>query len=230
MSGRIKLLSNGEPVVAEDLPTIEYAYDQPGEFDKECGTFNLDSFQLPNTQCPDRFVCDADTASPSVQAFSKCIDAMNCHMFDGMTTGIKADDPRVLFVHQMVPHHQNAVNMAKALLKTNTLQCDDVRNEDVPDCVMLKIMYDIINQQNHQIQEMYNYVDALGSPRTDNCDVEVTAPAISSATNSRRYRKRRQLKKTNNNIQNYHRRVMDTLEDVVDIATHTGVALGKLLL
>ena len=34
-------------------------------------------------------------------------------------------DPIVTFIHQMIPHHQNAVNMAKAVLKTNTLDASD---------------------------------------------------------------------------------------------------------
>jgi uncharacterized protein (DUF305 family) len=36
-----------------------------------------------------------------------------------------------LFIHQMIPHHQNAVNMAKALLKTG-FSCEDLTNEDDP--------------------------------------------------------------------------------------------------
>ena len=34
------------------------------------------------------------------------------HMLDGMTTGISSNDPSVLFIHQMIPHHQNAVNVS----------------------------------------------------------------------------------------------------------------------
>jgi uncharacterized protein (DUF305 family) len=35
-----------------------------------------------------------------------------------MTTGVMASDETALFIHQMIPHHQNAVNMAKTLLKS----------------------------------------------------------------------------------------------------------------
>ena len=52
-------------------------------------------------------------------------------------------DPIVTFIHQMIPHHQNAVNMAKALLKTNTLDSTD---ED--DREMENMMWAIINGQN----------------------------------------------------------------------------------
>jgi len=35
----------------------------------------------------------------------------------GMTNKATSKSEVALFVHQMIPHHQNAVNMAKALLK-----------------------------------------------------------------------------------------------------------------
>ena len=38
------------------------------------------------------------------------------HMLDGMTTGISTNDPTVLFIHQMIPHHQNAVNVSVVAL------------------------------------------------------------------------------------------------------------------
>lgn len=91
----------------------------------------------------------------------------------GMTTGIKALDESALFVHQMIPHHQNAVNMAKVLLKTNKLKCEDLANEDEPDCVLEAILYDIVNTQNVQIQMMYDYLDSKRLPEKDNCNVYI---------------------------------------------------------
>ena len=40
---------------------------------------------------------------------------MNCAMMSGMTTGVVegTQSEAALFLHQMIPHHQNAVNMAK---------------------------------------------------------------------------------------------------------------------
>ena len=115
MSGRIKLTNKGLLVSNIDVPSLGYEYDTPGTFDQQCGTFGLDNFQLPNAQCPDRFVCDPP---PENQQFANCIDAMNCHMMAGMTTNVDSQSNIALFVHQMVPHHQNAVNMAKLLLGT----------------------------------------------------------------------------------------------------------------
>jgi hypothetical protein len=103
MSGRIKLLRNGVPINSADTPEIPYKYASPGSFDLECGTFGLDNYQLPNPQCPDQFVCGKDAASDVVKAYSVCTDAMNCHMLDGMTTGVMADDPRVRFQIEVLP-------------------------------------------------------------------------------------------------------------------------------
>ena len=58
MSGRIKILdSSGVPFVIDDVPALGYEYDEPGEFDRLCGSFGLDPWQLPNEFCPKHFVC-----------------------------------------------------------------------------------------------------------------------------------------------------------------------------
>jgi Domain of unknown function (DUF305) len=174
MSGRIKILNGGIPVSETDVPVLGYEYDVPGEFDQSCGTFGLDAYKLPNKFCPDHFVCDAEDADETTRLYSTCIDAMNCAMMDGMTTGVRASSSTALFLHQMIPHHQNAVNMAKALLKENSVVCDDLTNEDDPDCAMEVILRNIVNTQNLQIQEMIRILHAKNFPLMDNCDVEVT--------------------------------------------------------
>jgi hypothetical protein len=47
MSGRIKLLKDGVPINPDNTPELGYLYDEPGPFDAECGSFGLDSYQLP---------------------------------------------------------------------------------------------------------------------------------------------------------------------------------------
>ena len=74
-------------------------------------------------------------------------------------------DPIVTFIHQMIPHHQNAVNMAKALLKTNTLDASD---ED--DREMEHMMWAIINGQNFQIHQMQDYLAAKSYAESDICE------------------------------------------------------------
>jgi hypothetical protein len=68
-----------------------------------------------------------------------------------MTTMASSMSQTALFIHQMVPHHQNAVNMAKALLKTGKLECDNL-TEETADCALEQILLEIINEQNFQIQ------------------------------------------------------------------------------
>jgi len=74
----------------------------------------------------------------------------------------------------MIPHHQNAVNMAKALLKNGEIDCPDITDQESPDCIMLKMMYDIINGQNHQIQLMRQVLVMKGYPAEDDCSVAVS--------------------------------------------------------
>lgn len=77
-----------------------------------------------------------------------------------MTNHVRSESEVALFIHQMIPHHQNAVNMAKALMKTGILSCDDITDDENPDCVMEEILRSIINNQNFQIQQMRGVLDS----------------------------------------------------------------------
>ena len=151
MSGRIKLLKNGVSVTQDDTPEVPYTYGKPCDFDAQCGTFGLDSFQLPNVECFDRFVCGVPDNDSHLELYSACIEAMNCRMMAGVTTKATSMSGVDLFIHHMVPHHQNAVNMAKATLKFAKLKCDDLTGES-NDCVLEQILREIINGQNIEIQ------------------------------------------------------------------------------
>ena len=142
-------------------------------FDQACGSFGLETFQLPNPLCPDRFVCGTDTVSDELQHFSSCLEAANCAMMSGMTTGVRATEDTSLFIHQMIPHHQNAVNTAKTLLYMGSLLCPDLTDQSNPDCVLEGILREIVTGQNHQIQLMRQYLAAHKYPPDDNCDVYV---------------------------------------------------------
>lgn len=108
MTGRIKVLdANGEPLVADNTPAIPYEYDEPSEFDRICNTFGLEEWQLPNQFCPNRFVCEAESApTPQHTQFAECIEAMNCNMMAGMTTNVGMNEI-ALFNYHMIPHHEN---------------------------------------------------------------------------------------------------------------------------
>lgn len=61
--------------------------DTRSDFDKQCGSSGLEAFRLPNALCADRFVCGKPSVSTELRQFSECLEAANCHMLSGMTTG-----------------------------------------------------------------------------------------------------------------------------------------------
>jgi len=75
---------------------------------------------------------------------------MNYEMYSESTPD--ETDKVVLFMQQMIPHHANAVNMAKFLLKQGNAEAQEV--DDLKD-----ILYDIINTQNYQIHQFRNYLN-----------------------------------------------------------------------
>ena len=171
MSGRIKLLQNGVPTQPDsNLPEIPYAYDHPTEYDKSCGSYGITDFQLPNPQCPERFVCDA--GGGSMGKFADCIESQNCYMFIGMTTGVSARSEIALFLHMMIPHHENAINMAKTLLQNGNLNCDEFTYST--GCIMYQIGLEIVDSQNFQVQQMRGLLESYGYNQTDDCVVPVS--------------------------------------------------------
>jgi len=188
MTGRIKLIgSDGSMLNEENTPEIPYEYDCVTEFDRGCGTSGLDGFQPENNdQCPN-FVC-YDGAG-TIGEMVKCIDAMDCHMLTGMQVeyGDEGKDSKIndviLFLRSMIPHHQNAVNMAKNLLLTGETKCSlegPVEEGDTVStaCLLDPIVRGIINVQNSQIQAMQGLLDTF--------DVDEQKPAqMSQAADSK---------------------------------------------
>lgn len=50
--------------------------------------------------------------------FENCMSALNCKMKTEMAVNAAGADPITTFYQQMIPHHANAINMARVLLKT----------------------------------------------------------------------------------------------------------------
>merc|ERR1719264_2222594 len=99
----------------------------------------------------------------------------------GMTTNANQDSAVALFNHQMIPHHQNAVNMCKALMNSGELDgCTDITDEEDQLCVMTVLCYEIINGQNFQIQTMRGVLDSLDYAESDDCVVIVDEISSSS--------------------------------------------------
>merc|ERR1712241_730308 len=80
-----------------------------------------------------------------------------------------------LFNHQMIPHHQNAVNMCKSLLFSGEADCEDLEDEESPACVLNVICQEIINVQNAQIQTMRGILTAEGYDDTDDCEIAIAS-------------------------------------------------------
>jgi len=190
MTGRIKLVKpDGAKLSEADTPAIPYEYDRVTGHDEECGTFALNDFKLPNDQCPEEFVCEKDStgaeeeAGPRTSAllYAQCIDSMNCAMFDGMTTNYGGDNPKnggsddlVLFLRQMIPHHENAINMAKTLLFSEVLSCGNFATEEgssvATGCILEPIVRGIIVTQNQQIQTMKGLLERFEVELVSDCD------------------------------------------------------------
>ena len=92
-------------------------------------------------------------------------------MMVGMTTGGNEGDV-ALFNHQMIPHHVNAVNMAKALLKTGSLSCSNLA-DTTDDCTLEGILWDIVNNQNYQIQQMFEVLSLGMDEPVNDCVVAI---------------------------------------------------------
>jgi hypothetical protein len=185
LGGRIKLTRNGELIQAANMPIHNSLPPPQSSYDQQCGTYGLvheeaESGQMgdawphnmaadyrpPHSQCPHTFVCEDGKST-----FASCLDAINCHMFHGMTT-YEHHSEVALFLHQMIPHHQNAVNMAKSLLLNWSSICnpEDLGSDDNA-CVMENIVRSIINGQNAQIQTMRQLLESYGYPEFDHCDL-----------------------------------------------------------
>lgn len=196
MAGRIKLIDPNTmtPINEVDTPDLGFDYDVLGEWDTKCGTYGIDNSTLPDALCPSTFVCNATNPNntttmvvdANMQLAIDCYDAINCQMISGMTTGYDTGIPTVLFIHQMIPHHQNAVNMAKNLLRRadDILYCDDLTSTDDQNCIIQSLLRGMINSQNKQIQQMRAYLRYYNYPTYDECKVYVDTLGVTTTTNN----------------------------------------------
>lgn len=135
-------------------------------FDAKCGTSHVSEYaDGAKNECHiDFFAGTKDTD------FEKCLYAVDCQMHYEMysETTPNESDPVALFMQQMIPHHVNAVNMSKLLMKQAMAEVDAV--EDLEG-----ILYDIINTQNFQILQFRNYLGGEGKLLHDSTVVPPTA-------------------------------------------------------
>lgn len=172
MSGRIKILDNlGSQVNAQDSPAL-YDHVTPSNFDAGCGTFGLKNYSYGQT-CPalasNKFLCASEGETDTVANFNECLHAMDCAMHTEMRVNAHPTDPMTTFMHQMIPHHHNAVNMAKAALKILPAGSDPELED---------LFYTIINEQNMQITYMEGYLS--GNNRATYVGAQCSQPTVPS--------------------------------------------------
>lgn len=172
MSGRIKVLdSSGSEVNSDDTPATGYSYPEQSDFDSDCGTYGLDAYQSGSGMCDDTFVCG--DGSSTTGSFGECLKAMDCAMDYNMRVTLSETSAAETFMHQMIPHHRNAVNMAKALLKDGSLtSCEESSDDGNADCGIEGMLWGIINVQNNQINTMEAWLSDNGYAATDVCDAD----------------------------------------------------------
>jgi hypothetical protein len=196
MSARIEIVNDQNiPVSGDDIP-ISYEYEQPSEFDQTCGSYNAGPYANTAEACPGMtFICGAGESTQ----FDKCMAAINCAMHVEMRTP-KRGESAATFMHQMIAHHENAVNMAKVLLKENpqSLDCgtaydgrrrmegcesDGSGDGGTP---FRTLLWDIINTQNQQITFMRAWLkdNQRSASSFETCVVEDVVQGDSDEGNS----------------------------------------------
>jgi len=145
--------------------------------DITCGTYSVSQYAGGgDTCCDERFLCGALDTN-----FEKCLQAIDCKMNVEMMDGTTADstDKIEVFAQQMIPHHLNAVYMARAVLK----QVDATTINDVDD--LTDILWEIVNAQNYQIHQFRNYLGSLDTTTTttlDQSSSDTTTTTITTTT------------------------------------------------
>ena len=155
MSGKIIIKNRNGRTYSNRTPELNlYEPIVNDAFDKKCGTSHVSEYaDGASNECKIEFF-----AGKKDTDFEKCLHAIDCQMHYEMysETGPNERDKIIMFMQQMIPHHANAVNMAKLLLKQAT-QAELDAVEDLED-----ILKEIINTQNYQIHQFRNYLNPEG--------------------------------------------------------------------
>ena len=173
MSGKIVIENaDGSAYSSSSTQLSLYAPTTNAAFDTTCGTTGISPFQVGGVkQCNMNFFGGEKNTD-----FEKCLHAIDCQMHWDMYTETTPDSDKIVtFMQQMIPHHQNAVNMAKLLLKLAT-QAEIDAVDGLED-----ILHNIINTQNYQIHQFKNYLNGAAVYKLLE-DPEIIPPSTSSAT------------------------------------------------
>jgi hypothetical protein len=156
MSGKIIIQNaDGTPYTSSTSDELTlYSPTTNDDFDTTCGTTAISAFNVDGAkQCNMNFFGGNHDTD-----FEKCLHAIDCQMHWDMYTETTPDSDKIVtFMQQMIPHHQNAVNMAKLVLKLETPAKIAAADEGLED-----ILHSIINTQNYQIHQFRNYLNSVG--------------------------------------------------------------------
>ena len=131
-------------------------------FDETCGTHDATAFDpdSAHSTCSGKnFLCGAGADD----TYAKCLKAVDCKMHHDMAVSVPSTSTSkfATFVRQMIPHHQNAVSMAKALLKHHAAADYPAAGTEDQDMDFAKgLARGIINVQNRQIQQLSSWLEA----------------------------------------------------------------------
>lgn len=146
-SGKIRIVGGAAPFGAE---LFEYTPSTASTFDTLCGTYDTSPYRPELGVCAAQGTLLCDTIDTP---FESCMAALNCKMKTEMHVGAANAAPVTTFLQQMIPHHANAINMARVLLKTIDLSSDPF---------VEGMMNDIICGQTAQVTGMRARLGQLG--------------------------------------------------------------------
>jgi uncharacterized protein (DUF305 family) len=158
-------------------------------YDETCGTHKSASFSPENfgSACKNmHFLCsDGD-----LDTFHQCIEAVDCQMHMDMAVHVPDGSSKfATFARQMIPHHANAVAMAKVLSKHMEAKDFPAAGTEDQDMDWAKgLVRSIVNVQNFQIMQMSGWLDAnptlAGTSEACYTTMPYTHPDCSEGTNS----------------------------------------------
>ena len=139
-------------IVAADQATL-------ATFDETCGTSRASTAPVSST-CSDHHYLCGDGATGT---YSDCLQAVDCQMHHDMAVSVPSTSTSkfATFARQMIPHHQNAVAMAKVLYKHHSASDYPASGTEDQDQDWAEgLIRNIINVQNFQIQSMQAWLDS----------------------------------------------------------------------
>jgi len=150
------------------------------QFDTTCGTSGCSDYTTGGSMaCTNhQFLCGTVDSS-----FLQCMNAIDCAMHMQMQTTNTAGNNVASFMQQMIPHHLNAVNMARILLKKSATYGDNTLGVNIAMSApgeydgVEEMLLAMVNTQNYQVSEMRKWLLEKGFEITSTCPTPVPTVA-----------------------------------------------------